>query len=103
MKYTIITPLRSRLRRHCHAHYHRAILCSLVGDATPAALLTTNPLHSSDVYVTSDSFETRAVGSAYPSQGIPNTSASVQGTGPQAGSGLALSCLRPLFYARRIR
>ncbi|XAO23925.1 hypothetical protein I312_102710 [Cryptococcus bacillisporus CA1280] len=73
------------------------------GDATPAALLTTNPLHSSDVYVTSDSFETRAVGSAYPSQGIPNTSASVQGTGPQAGSGLALSCLRPLFYTRRIR
>ncbi|TYJ54127.1 hypothetical protein B9479_005225 [Cryptococcus floricola] len=63
------------------------------GDATPATgytILVTNPLNSSDVYATSDTFEIKKEGSSYPPQGVAvNASATAEGTGTQAGSGLA--------------
>ncbi|WVN88374.1 uncharacterized protein L203_103580 [Cryptococcus depauperatus CBS 7841] len=64
------------------------------GDAKPGTgytLLLTNPLNSSNIYATSEPFEIKAAGSAYPPQGTVsvNASATAQGTGSEAGSGLS--------------
>ncbi|WWC70045.1 uncharacterized protein I206_103989 [Kwoniella pini CBS 10737] len=49
------------------------------GSITPSGgytILLTNPLNSSDVYAKSETFEIKAVGSAYPAQGSPSGGAS---------------------------
>ncbi|WWC62027.1 uncharacterized protein I303_104614 [Kwoniella dejecticola CBS 10117] len=63
------------------------------GGITPATgytILLTNPLNSSDVYAKSETFEIKAVGSAYPPQGSPSAGASaspvVSGSSGASGS-----------------
>ncbi|OCF36802.1 hypothetical protein I316_01398 [Kwoniella heveanensis BCC8398] len=67
------------------------------GNITPATgytILLTNPLNSSDVYATSQTFEIKAVGSEYPPQtSVPTAAASDSSSSgaAQSGSGTATS------------
>ncbi|WVR07098.1 hypothetical protein IAU60_004137 [Kwoniella sp. DSM 27419] len=69
------------------------------GNITPATgytILLTNPLNSSDVYATSESFEIKAVNSAYPPQGSPSGAAAssaitVSNTASPSGSSASAS------------
>ncbi|WWD17243.1 hypothetical protein CI109_101681 [Kwoniella shandongensis] len=62
--------------------------------ATGYTLLLTNPLNSSDVYATSESFEIKPVGSTYPPQtttGNTSTTATFNTSGTATGAGTAPS------------
>nr|ODN97563.1 hypothetical protein L204_02981 [Cryptococcus depauperatus CBS 7855] len=82
------------VNKHLGFGFYRSRIPDLLDDEPPGTgytLLLTNPLNSSDIYATSEPFEIKAAGSAYPPQGAVsvNASATAQGTGSEAGSGLS--------------